>query len=285
MTDEPEEATEKSLERLVADRFPGPQWATLFELAKGVGWAGQGGRIDVASFGCWPSQGFTRHAFEVKRTRGDFLRELDNPAKRKWVEEGFHMTWFVVPAGLVQKEEIPEKWGLLMATKTNTKLRRVVQAVHRDVGPLKEELALSAIRAMTQKIERHTLPIEFEGVQMSRERFNELVHRGTVRQHDRLTEKMDQCRRERNKINYLRRELLTPFLMIADALELDWHHRRQIESEPEKVLTQERISHWLLQLGKVQMRKLVKEARVAHEALGALIEKATEDDLPKPKQP
>ena len=69
--------------------------------------------IDAAAFNMWPSKNFERHAFEVKRSRSDFMREIGNPQKRQWVEENFHLTWFVTPAGLVKPDEIPEGWGLL----------------------------------------------------------------------------------------------------------------------------------------------------------------------------
>jgi hypothetical protein len=80
------------------------------------------------------------------------MRELERPAKRKWVEESFHQTWFVVPFGLVKPEEVPEAWGLLMATKEGTSLRKAKQAMHRELAPMPETLALSAIRALGERL-------------------------------------------------------------------------------------------------------------------------------------
>lgn len=139
---------EPHLEQLINLRYPAGEWAVVFELQKGVGFQGTTGRIDAAAFGCWPSKGHHRLAFEVKRSRGDFLRELRQPEKRRWVEDNFHQTWFVVPSGLVKPDEVPESWGLLAATKDGKKLRQVKVAMHREVAPLPESMALSAIRSI-----------------------------------------------------------------------------------------------------------------------------------------
>jgi len=63
--------------------------------------------IDVAVFEMWPSKGLTRSAFEIKVSRSDFIRELQNPDKHKWCRDSFHEFWFVASKDVIQIEELP----------------------------------------------------------------------------------------------------------------------------------------------------------------------------------
>lgn len=163
------------IERLIGEKYQPDEWATVFELSKGVGWQSQSGRIDAAAFNCWPSKGHHRLAFEVKRTRGDFLREMKAPGKREWVEENFHQCYFVTPYKLIEKDELPEGWGLIYATKKGDKLRQVKQAVHHKIGPMPESLALAAVRACAAKAARAHKGFEFEGNVVTEEELERVV--------------------------------------------------------------------------------------------------------------
>lgn len=270
------------LERLIQERHPDPEWATLLELAKGTGWKSQAGRIDAAAFNCWPSQGYVRHAFECKRTKGDFRRELDNPGKRKWVEEAFNMTWFVTPHGLVDKSEIPEKWGLLVATKNGDKLRRVVQATHRAVGPLREDLALSAMRAMAQKLARSSLSVTLDNQEITSEQLDKIVTERSIREHERLVKEIADNRRESTRLDYARKELLAPFVVLAQATGMDnWNSRRQIETG-DIPITVDQVHKWVAAVGRETNRKLLQQLESAHSSLGDLIRHAKSLDNPSP---
>ena len=139
---------------LLEERYPLPEWALIFELSKGTGWSGQEGRCDAAAFNCYPSKGYHRLAFEMKTGRGDFLKELDTPKKRAWLEENFHQTYFVCVPGIAKEEEVPDGWGLLVESRSGDKLRRVKVARHRELPPLPESLALSASRTWLNRTSR-----------------------------------------------------------------------------------------------------------------------------------
>ena len=126
------------LEGLVAARFPPPEWAVVHELRAGVGFSSRGvdQRIDVVAFNCWPSKGWHRLAFEIKRTRQDFMREIERPQKRQWVEENFHQTYFVTPHGLVKYDEVPESWHAEAEARTGRTLsRRLLEETEPEVPP------------------------------------------------------------------------------------------------------------------------------------------------------
>lgn len=157
------------LEDLVCRRYPGSEWATIVELSGGVGATGYDSRADVVAFNCWPSKGWHRLAFEVKRTRADFMREVDNPMKRQWLEKHFHQCYFVVVPDIVKDDELPEGWGLLVSTKSGDKLIRRKAAMHREIGALPEALALSAIRALANNLQKErSLHHIFEGSSISK---------------------------------------------------------------------------------------------------------------------
>jgi hypothetical protein len=63
------------LEKLLRVKYPLPEWVLFFELSGGTGWSGQQHRADAIAFNCYPSKGLHRLAFEVKRTRQDYMRE------------------------------------------------------------------------------------------------------------------------------------------------------------------------------------------------------------------
>lgn len=69
---------------------------------------------DALHLEMWPSAGLRLTGFEIKATRGDWLRELKDPAKG----EAFALHcdhWFVVaPVGVVDVSELPTGWGLLV---------------------------------------------------------------------------------------------------------------------------------------------------------------------------
>lgn len=80
-------------------------------------------RIDIVALNFWASKE-ARHAIEVKRTRSDFLRELDQPEKRQWAWDHFDHCWFAVSPDVVKPGEIPEGWGLLVMTKNGKRIIR-----------------------------------------------------------------------------------------------------------------------------------------------------------------
>ena len=69
-------------------------------------------RIDFWTMHPLPSKGFVRQAFEVKVTRGDFLREMRQPRKRAYALLYSNEFYFAVPKGLIDPGELPPEAGL-----------------------------------------------------------------------------------------------------------------------------------------------------------------------------
>lgn len=79
-----------------------------------------GRRLDAAAINRWRTHGYTAMAFEVKRSRQDFLKELADPAKREVGLAISSLFWFVTPEGLVKSDEVPEEAGLAWVTVDGT---------------------------------------------------------------------------------------------------------------------------------------------------------------------
>lgn len=65
---------------------------------------------DVIGFNSWSSV-----VVEVKVSRGDFLKDKKKPHRAKGMGT---YRYYMCPAGMITKEELPEKWGLIYVGST-----------------------------------------------------------------------------------------------------------------------------------------------------------------------
>ena len=114
---------------LLRYRHAPPEWASFSELSTSTG-AQMARRLDFFAMSCWPSSGQHAIAYEVKVSRRDFAREIEDPSKRRHAEDVASECYFVTPHGLLKPDELPEGWGLIEA---GAELRRVKVAAQRRV--------------------------------------------------------------------------------------------------------------------------------------------------------
>jgi hypothetical protein len=120
--------------RALQEVHPPPQWASWAELANGTG--GKKTRsIDLFALDLYPSSNFRSFAYEVKVSRSDFRRELDDPSKRSPWEALCSETWFAAPVGVIPPSEVPEGWGLRELQEDGV-WRRTIRARQREVLPV-----------------------------------------------------------------------------------------------------------------------------------------------------
>jgi len=67
--------------------------------------------IDVVVFFLWPSDGLRRAAFEIKVSRSDWLKELQQPLKNEDARKSNHEFWYLAPADVIKEEELPKDTG------------------------------------------------------------------------------------------------------------------------------------------------------------------------------
>ncbi len=123
MTKAKKKWTAEELVERIRNRYAPQSHTVLEQVANGTG-AGCSSWIDAVVISLWPSNGLWRAAMEVKVDRGDFLRELRDPAKNAWTRKYFHEFWFVAPAGVIKEEELPEGVGWLQPNGDGLKIVR-----------------------------------------------------------------------------------------------------------------------------------------------------------------
>ena len=109
-------------------RHSPPEWASFPELAI-HDW-----RIDFWTINAYRSNAGHAVAYEVKATRADWLKELENPAKRGAAFDNSHEAWFAAPAGIINKDEVPEGWGLMTYSFSAQRFTRAKVAPQRLMG-------------------------------------------------------------------------------------------------------------------------------------------------------
>ena len=95
-----------------------------------VGWNGSyGGGCDAIYVGFTSTSGRILVGHELKTSRADWLRELNQPGKAdKWCDE-CHQFWLVVPdREIVHEGELPVDWGLMSPGPSKTRMLVHVKA-------------------------------------------------------------------------------------------------------------------------------------------------------------
>ncbi len=264
-----------NIERVIAKRYAPPEWAVVYELADGVASrrTGRGGRIDAAAFSCWPSKGLMRIAFEIKRTRQDFKKEVKDPKKSEWVEKNFHQTYLVVPAGLVKSDEVPESWGLLEVTSDESSLVERKVAMRRDVDPLPEALALSVIRSLGARLhENITRDWWFEEEKLTQEMLEKRVCELTASRENHLTDLSRRLGERKILLDDERSKLWGPLKRLALHAGLEKYWR--VGEEGMDVVSVNDIEKWVEMVRGKQALKVVDSLKNAHDVLEKLLNQA-----------
>jgi hypothetical protein len=91
-------------------------------------------RVDALYMGFTAARGRMLEGHELKVSRSDWLHELSQPQKADWWFERTHRWWVVAGDDtIVDPNELPPGWGLMIPTsKTRTKLRVVAAAALRE---------------------------------------------------------------------------------------------------------------------------------------------------------
>ncbi|MEU7855195.1 hypothetical protein [Nonomuraea sp. NPDC049141] len=71
-------------------------------------------RADMIRIGAWQSRGYSIDVHELKVSRQDWLNELNNPAKAEAWWPYCTRFWIVAPPKMIQPEEMPSGWGLMV---------------------------------------------------------------------------------------------------------------------------------------------------------------------------
>lgn len=152
----PEGWNSATLHAALAARYPAPEFAFLTEVRNHTAFNGTTRSADAMAMGLWPSRGLHLHGFELKCSRGDWLRERNDPAKAEALARYCDFWWLVVAdAALVQDGELPAGWGLL--APRGGRLVAIREAPPRTPDPIDRKFLASLLRRVTEDAPKETL--------------------------------------------------------------------------------------------------------------------------------
>lgn len=111
--------TEGEVFRALETVHPGPDKWTLVPHLPDATSFDKCRTVDAMAFGCWRSVGIAVHGYEIKVSRGDWLRELQDPEKSFAFSNRCNYWWIAAPEKIVKLEELPAHWGLREVFKTD----------------------------------------------------------------------------------------------------------------------------------------------------------------------
>ncbi|WP_213761751.1 hypothetical protein [Caballeronia sp. dw_19] len=129
-------------------RFSGPEWALFFEVGDATG--GRHNRwADAVAINLYPSRGLEINGFEIKVSRGDWLRELKNPEKSAPVQRYCDRWWIVCPPAVIAPGELPPTWGHY-EIQPGGKIRQVIAAPKLTSQPVTRDFVAAMLRRASE---------------------------------------------------------------------------------------------------------------------------------------
>jgi len=140
---------EATIRSHLRSRFNAPAWALLHEVRNSTGWRRTTRTADALAMSLWPSRGLEVHGIEIKVSRGDLKKELEDPDKAREIMQYCDRWWLVLGhKDLIQPGELPPTWGLMVAKKT--RLVAVTEAPKLESKPLDVGFVASILRNVTE---------------------------------------------------------------------------------------------------------------------------------------
>lgn len=125
------------------------RYAFLTHVRTGAAWDQQ--EIDAVVFCLWSSDKHSLMGFEVKCSRTDWLREIRPDTSKSERTRGLCDSFTIVaPAGVVADGELPEGWGLLIASLDadfSVRLRQQVTPIPNCKGDISRSFLTALLRA------------------------------------------------------------------------------------------------------------------------------------------
>ncbi len=115
--------TAAEINSLLAARYPLPKYSLAFEVPDGTG-MNKMRTIDAVAMGCWATVGVQMIGHEIKVSRSDWQREMQDFTKCYAWKQHCHAWYLVAPKGVAKLEELPPSWGLMEPAGKGLKIRK-----------------------------------------------------------------------------------------------------------------------------------------------------------------
>lgn len=161
-------STERDMLDLLAERYTAirqgtiaDRWVAAEHVRASLGYAKQQRVCDFIAADKYPGMPYGTtlafHGHEVKVSRAGWLTELRDPEKSETFRRYMHHWWLVVPdATIVRPGELPEGWGLMVAT-AGGRLRAKAPAPRLEPEPIPVDLTISLMAAAARTAHRAQL--------------------------------------------------------------------------------------------------------------------------------
>lgn len=127
-------------------RFEPPEWHVEQEVTLG------GRRLDLVAFNLWGARRYRVCGYELKVSRGDWLRELADFEKAEEWRRVVDAFFVVTPAKLITKAEVPTGWGWLELCGSRL-MTRVCPRKGAEGKALPRELVARFLTRMVRRVE------------------------------------------------------------------------------------------------------------------------------------
>lgn len=189
MSDVSDKITATDVRLAIRKHYSSPAWAVFDEVASEVGWK-EKRWIDCVALGVWQSTGNEIIGIEIKVSRGDLRRELQNPQKTEEWMRYCDRFYLACPAGVASAADVPATWGLLsMQERGNVRVAK--KAPKLEPQPMTRGFIGAMLRRAGEADAELISAAVTKALREQRERDQSLID-------DRLTRERDRLRREDN---------------------------------------------------------------------------------------
>jgi hypothetical protein len=141
--------------RAALKRYYGqPNYGIVFEVAQATGFNARR-HLDAMAMGLWPSRGLTLYGIEVKASRYDWRKELEQPQKAEELARFCDYFYVAAPKDVVPLNEVPDKWGLL-ELRGETIVEAKAASKH-EAEPTGRPFLAAIFRAASREVDPETL--------------------------------------------------------------------------------------------------------------------------------
>jgi hypothetical protein len=124
-------------------KLPAGEYVIMEEVSDAAGF-NRSRSADALAMSLWPSRGLHLLGFEIKVNRGDWLRELKDPAKAEAIAQYCDYWIMLAPKGLIPPSELPATWGLWELD--GSALRGTVQATKLNAATCSRSFLAALLR-------------------------------------------------------------------------------------------------------------------------------------------
>lgn len=97
--------------------------------------------VDFMAFHCWDSDNYMIEAFEIKISKSDLKRELEDPSKHNVFFDDIDMFWIVAPDFVLDNLDIiPPKWGVMKVYYLESEGRLCLKVARKPIALHDEQM-------------------------------------------------------------------------------------------------------------------------------------------------